>query len=121
MRTLVTGGAGFIGSNLADALLARGDDVLVVDDLSTGREENVSEGIRLERVSIADRPRLEALVAEHRPEVVFHLAAHIDVRHSVADPAADAGVNVEGTLNVLYAEHTAGASRMVLCSAGGSL
>ena len=101
MRALVTGGAGFIGSNLVDALLARGDDVSVVDDLSTGRRENLdgalAAGARLHEASITDGEAMTALLAEERPEVVFHLAAQIDVRRAVADPAYDAAVNVGGT------------------------
>jgi UDP-glucose 4-epimerase len=121
MRALVTGGAGFIGSHVADALAGRGDEVLVVDDLSTGREENIGDGIRLERTSITDAAAVGRLLEAFRPEVVFHLAAQIDVRRSVADPAADARVNVEGTLNVLAAAHAAGARRFVVSSTGGAL
>src|SRR4051794_40675695 len=121
MRALVTGGAGFIGSHVADALAARGDEVLVVDDLSTGREENVSELVRLERASIADAAAVAQVADGFRPELAFHLAAQIDVRRSVADPAADARINVEGTLNVLAAVHAAGAQRFVLSSTGGAL
>src|SRR4051794_11816089 len=103
MRTLVTGGAGFIGSNLVDALLERGDTVTVVDDISTGRRENLEgaleRGAELVEADIRDAPFVHDLVAQAKPEVVFHLAAQIDVRKSVADPAADARVNVEGTIN----------------------
>src|SRR6185436_16949133 len=91
MRILVTGGAGFIGSNLVDALLARGDEVTVVDDLSTGRRENLEQalagGAALVEADIRDREALEGIAREHGPEVVFHLAAQIDVRKSIADPA----------------------------------
>src|SRR5689334_24374122 len=101
MNTLVTGGAGFIGSNLVDALLARGDRVVVVDDLSTGRRQNLeaalAQGAELQELDICDAGALNALLQHERPELVFHLAAQIDVRRSVADPAADARVNVEGT------------------------
>jgi len=122
---LVTGGAGFIGSNLVDALVARGDDVAVVDDLSTGSRENLAgalaAGARLHVCDVVDRPALDALFARERPRLVFHLAAQIDVRRSVADPAADARVNVEGTVNVLEAARAAGAGRVVLSSTGGAL
>ncbi len=125
MRALVTGGAGFIGSNLVDALLARGDEVAVVDDLSTGRRENLdgalAAGAALLEADIRDGAALNALVAERRPEVVFHLAAQIDVRKSVADPAFDASINVGGTANVLEAARTAGVRRVVFGSTGGAI
>ena len=110
MRALVTGGAGFIGSNLVDALLERGDDVSIVDNLSTGRRENLdgalAAGARLHEASITDGEAMTALFAEERPEAVFHLAAQIDVRRAVEDPAYDAAVNVGGTAVVpsRYAE-----------------
>jgi len=125
MRVLVTGGAGFIGSNLVDALLARGDEVAVVDNLSTGRRSNLDQalaaGARLYEVDICDRQTLARTFAEARPEVVFHLAAQIDVRKSTADPAFDARVNVEGTINVLEAARAVGARRVVNSSTGGAI
>ncbi len=125
MKTLVTGGAGFIGSNLVDALLARGDEVTVVDDLSTGRRENLEPGLaagaQLVEADIRDREALEALAREKRPEAVFHLAAQIDVRKSVADPAFDAAVNVGGTTSVLEAARAAEARRFVFVSTGGAI
>jgi UDP-glucose 4-epimerase len=125
MRALVTGGAGFIGSNLVDALLARGDQVTVLDDLSTGRRENLSgalgSGARLAELDVRDAAALEAAFAQARPEVVFHLAAQIDVRLSVADPALDAATNVLGTIAVLEAALRHGARRLVNTSTGGGL
>ena len=125
MRCMVTGGAGFIGSNLVDALLARGDEVTVVDDLSTGRRENLeaalAAGARLAVQDVREGSALAELAAEARPEVVFHLAAQIDVRKSVADPAFDASVNVGGTANVLEAARAGGASRFVFVSTGGAI
>jgi UDP-glucose 4-epimerase len=125
LRSLVTGGAGFIGSNLVDALLERGDEVAVVDDLSTGREEYLtgalSAGARLHRADIRDAAELQRIFTEVRPEQVFHVAAQIDVRHSVADPGADASVNVGGTINVLAAALDARVSRLVYSSTGGAL
>ena len=107
MRALVTGGAGFIGSHLVDALLDRGDEVTVVDDLSTGRRENLdgalARGASLHEVDIRDAGRLRDVVGSSRPDIVFHLAAQIDVRKSVADPAWDATINVGGTINLLEA------------------
>lgn len=122
---LVTGGAGFIGSNLVDALLDAGHAVTVVDDLSTGRRHNLdgalARGAQLHEVSILDRPALDAAFAAAQPVWVFHLAAQIDVRRSVEDPVFDAGVNVLGTLNVLEAARTHGAQRVVNTSTGGAI
>ncbi len=125
MRALVTGGAGFIGSNLVDALLARGDAVTVVDDLSTGRLSNLdgalAAGAELAEVDIREAAALSELVARAEPEVVFHLAAQIDVRKSLADPAFDAAVNVGGTANLLEAMRLAGSPRIVFVSTGGAI
>jgi UDP-glucose 4-epimerase len=125
MNVLVTGGAGFIGSNLVDALVARGDTVTVLDDLSTGREENLGQatqkGARLQRVDIRDAEAVSAAIGEASPAVIFHLAAQIDVRKSVADPAADARINVEGTINVLRAAQAHGVPRVVNTSTGGAI
>src|SRR4051812_1293013 len=123
MRALVTGGAGFIGSNLVDALLDRGDEVTVVDNLSTGRIENLDgarrRGIAFHEADITDAGRLSPLVASARPDIVFHLAAQIDVRKSIDDPGWDAGINVGGTINVLDAARRAGVGRVVNTSTGG--
>ena len=121
MRALVTGGAGFIGSNLVDALLARGDEVSMIDDLSTGRRENLAAGATFHESSITDGPRMAELLAAERPEAVFHLAAQIDVRRAVADPAFDAAVNVGGTAVMLDAARAAGTRRFVLASTGGAI
>jgi UDP-glucose 4-epimerase len=125
MRTLVTGGAGFIGSNLVDALVARGDSVTVIDNVSTGRRENLDDalanGAELVESDIRDADAMREIVARAQPEVIFHLAAQIDVRHSVADPAADARINVEGTINMLAAAHEAGVRRFVNTSTGGAI
>jgi UDP-glucose 4-epimerase len=125
MKALVTGGAGFIGSNLVDALLARGDAVTVVDDLSTGRRENLdgalAAGAELAELDIREAAALTELVAATAPEVVFHLAAQIDVRKSLADPAFDAAVNVGGTANLLEAMRAAGSPRIVFVSTGGAI
>src|SRR5680860_1115735 len=122
MRTLVTGGAGFIGSNLVDALLARGDAVSVVDDLSTGRRSNLdrARAARAE-LDIREAAALAELVAAAQPEVVFHLAAQIDVRKSLADPAFDASINVGGTANLLEAARASGSPRIVFVSTGGAI
>src|SRR6476646_5050312 len=117
MRSLVTGGAGFIGSNLVDALLAGGDEVTVVDDLSTGRRGNLdgalAAGAALVELDIRDAAALSTLAVERRFETVFHLAAQIDVRKSLEDPAFDAAINVGGTTNVLDAARAADSGRVV--------
>lgn len=120
MKTLITGGAGFIGSHLADALVAAGHDVVVVDDLSRGRREQVPGGAELLVLDICD-PALTDVIAQAAPEVVFHEAAQIDVRSSVRDPLADAGTNVVGTVNVLSACVSAGVRRVVFASTGGAI
>ena len=125
MRAIVTGGAGFIGSNLVDALVARGDDVSVIDDLSSGRERNLAgalqDGAVLHRADVRDAPAITEIVAGVRPQTVFHLAAQVDVRRSLADPGHDARTNVEGTINVLEAARLAGCERVVFSSTGGAI
>ncbi len=120
MRVLVTGGAGFIGSHLTDAFLARGDEVLVVDDLSRGRHARLDDHTALHKLSITDAGPLTALVEWARPELICHLAAQIDVRVSLAAPADDAQTNAVGTVNVLEAARVADA-RVLFCSTGGTL
>src|SRR5437868_3270901 len=125
MRALVTGGAGFIGSNLVDALLERGDEVTVLDNLSTGRVTNLEEalaaGATLREGDIRDFDAVRSVVAQARPDVLYHLAAQIDVRRSVADPAFDARTNVEGTVNLLEAARATGVRRFVNTSSGGAI
>jgi UDP-glucose 4-epimerase len=125
VKTLVTGGAGFIGSHVVDAVLGRGDEVMVLDDLSTGREENVRDaiarGMTMFSGDIRDAGLVDALLRGERPEVVFHLAAQIDVRVSVSKPALDAGVNVAGTINLLEAARASGVRRFVYASTGGAI
>ena len=125
MKTLVTGGAGFIGSNLVDALIDRGDEVVVIDDISTGRRDNleraVQKGAELAELDIRDAQAVSDAVGEAQPEAIFHLAAQIDVRKSVADPAHDAGINVGGTVNLLRAAQTHEVARIVNTSTGGAI
>ncbi len=125
MRTLVTGGAGFIGSNLVDALIARGDEVVVLDDLSTGKRENLepatAAGAELIEGSITDDAAIAAAFDRALPDAVFHLAAQIDVRRSVTDPAYDLGLNVGGTLKLLERARQDGVGRFVFASTGGAI
>jgi UDP-glucose 4-epimerase len=120
MRVIVTGGAGFIGSHLVDAFLARGDDVTVIDDLSAGRMGRLDDRAVLHKVSVTEPTLLAEVIGSVGPALICHLAAQIDVRASVARPAADASTNVVGTINVLEAARIVRA-RVVLCSTGGAL
>jgi len=125
MKLLVTGGAGFIGSHLVDRLVASGAQVCVVDDLSTGRRDNVAAAESTGRCRFVELDITEAafvaLVAETQPDVVVHLAAQMDVRKSVADPLADTRTNVLGTVNVLAAAVGAGVRKVVFASSGGTV
>jgi len=125
VKTLVTGGAGFIGSHLVDALVERGDDVLVIDDLSNGKRANLSDalegGATLEVLDVTEPRMLFTSLEAFRPESVFHLAAQMDVRRSMADPGFDARLNVIGTLNVLEAAVQLGAERFLFTSTGGAI
>ncbi len=120
-RALVTGGAGFIGSHVADALLAAGYDVAILDDLSSGVRANVPSRAVLHEADIASADAAQ-LVREGAFDVICHLAAQIDVRRSVADPAFDARVNIVGTLNLLEAVRASGRStRFIFSSTGGAI
>jgi UDP-glucose 4-epimerase len=118
VAVLVTGGAGFIGSHVAEALAARGEDVVVLDDLSSGKRENLSEGVELVEGDV--REPQDGLFARVKPEVCYHLAAQIDVRVSVARPDHDAAINVLGTVNVLQAALEHG-TQIVFSSTGGAI
>jgi UDP-glucose 4-epimerase len=118
VRAVVTGGAGFIGSNVVDALLARGDEVHVLDDLSHGKLENIAEGAQLHKADI--RSDVASVFCEVKPDLCFHLAAQIDVRVSVERPELDAEVNVVGTLHVLEAARAHG-TKLVFSSTGGAI
>ena len=118
---LVTGGAGFVASHLVEALLARGDEVLVADDLSTGDRANVATGADLRVVDIADGDALFRAFANERLDAVVHAAAEASVVRSVADPAHSERVNVRGTANVLDLARRSGARRFVFFSTGGAI
>lgn len=125
MHALVTGGAGFIGSTLVDRLVADGHEVTVVDDLSRDSLGNLAHAQGSGRLTVCrldiNEPTLPDVVAQASPEVVFHLAAQIDVRHSVTDPRGDANRNVLGTIAVAEAARRAGARKIVFASSGGSI
>ena len=124
---MVTGAAGFIGSHLVDRLLAAGEEVIAVDDLSSGRLANLADARRsttgkfsFHRVDVTSTA-IGDLIARIKPEMVFHLAAQVDVRKSVADPIHDAMINIIGTLNLLDAAQKSGARKFVFTSSGGCI
>jgi len=124
-RAVVTGGAGFIGSHVVDALITRGSEVLVVDDFSTGQEENLEQAtssrrVSIRRTSICSEEAARA-IKEFKPELVCHLAAQMNVRRSVSEPMFDAEANIVGTINMLEAAVAAGASGFVFSSTGGAI
>jgi len=120
MKILVTGGAGFIGSNLVDALIETGHQVLVVDNLSTGLKENLNSQAKFFELDIQDE-KLSDIFAAEKPEVVFHLAAQIDVRKSVDDPVSDAKANILGSINLLENCKKNGVKKIVFSSTGGAI
>ncbi|MHB0856641.1 MAG: NAD-dependent epimerase/dehydratase family protein [Anaerolineae bacterium] len=121
MQVMVTGGAGFIGSHVVDACLEAGHDVLVVDDLSTGKRGNVNPKARLCELDIRDEAALEPLFAQEQPEVICHLAAKANVRESMAKPVLYADVNVLGSLVVLELARRHGCRKVVYASTGGAV
>jgi UDP-glucose 4-epimerase len=120
MKVLVTGGAGFIGSHLVDRLVQEGHEVVVVDNLSTGKRRNLNRAARFCKLDIQSW-RLERVFRNERPNVVMHLAAQMDVRKSVENPVFDAEVNVIGTLNVLQQAVRHGVHKVVFSSSGGAI
>ncbi len=119
MKILVTGGAGFIGSHVVDAFVVAGHDVLVVDNLSTGKRENLNPKARFFALDILD-PATADLIRDERPDILDHHAAQMDVRRSVADPLFDARTNILGTIALLEASRQAGVTRVLLVSSGGA-
>lgn len=117
---LVTGGAGFIGSHMVDALIRRRVKVYVIDDLSTGSRKNLNPNATFYKMSVTDEAAAK-LIARLKPDVIFHLAAQIDVRCSVEDPPSDAQVNVMGTLNIAHAAAKAGVKKFIFTSSGGAM
>lgn len=121
MRILVTGGAGFIGSHTVDALVAEGHDVALIDNLSSGKREQINAAARLYQADIRDTTAVADTIAREKPEVIYHLAAQMDVRRSVADPAFDAQVNLVGFLNLMEAGRRNGLRRVIFASSGGAI
>lgn len=120
MKALVTGGAGFIGSHIAERLVRLGCQVVVVDDLSFGERENIPPGVQFHKLSIVSR-QMVTLMKQERPEVVFHLAAQTSVTRSVRDPVFDARVNILGSLNLIRGCAECGARKLIYASSGGTV
>ncbi len=125
MRTVVTGGAGFIGSHLVDLLIANGHEVVVIDNLSRGQLSNLSDAQDTGKLTFVEADLLEVdfneFLGQHKPEVIFHLAAQIDVRHSVVDPLHDAETNILSTIRIADAARQHGVRKVVFTSSGGSI
>jgi len=121
MKILVTGGAGFIGSNVVDALVKDGHEVTVLDNLSTGKEENINPEVKFYNIDLLDMESLELAFREFKPDVVNHHAAQIDVRKSVKDPAFDAETNIIGSINLFELSINYGVRRIIFASTGGAL
>jgi UDP-glucose 4-epimerase len=121
LRILVTGGAGFIGSHVVDACIAAGHEVAVLDNMSTGREDNIAADARVHRADVRDLAQVQKAIAAFKPDVVNHHAAQSEVPRSVADPGYDAQVNVVGGLNVLRASVDASVRKVIFSSTGGAL
>jgi len=121
MRILVTGGAGFIGSNLVDRFIAEGHEVAIIDNLATGRRTNINPAASFHEMSITDADAVAAVFAQERPEVVSHHAAQMDVRRSVREPQFDAETNIIGTINVIEAGCAAGTRKLIFSSSGGAV
>lgn len=120
MKVLVTGGAGFIGSHVCDAFLRAGHEVIALDNLSSGKRENLDPRVRLAVLDIRG-PEAAELIRSERPEVLCHLAAQMDVRRSVEDPRFDAEANILGMLNLLEASRVSGVKKVIFSSTGGAI
>lgn len=120
MKILVTGGAGFIGSNLASVLCERGDDVVIIDNLSTGKLENIPQKAKFQKLDISEAV-IDKLFETEKFDIVFHMAAQMDVRKSVEDPANDAEINILGGINLLRSSVKYGVKKFVFSSTGGAI
>jgi len=120
LKVLITGGAGFIGSNVADGLLEKKHEVVIVDDLSNGKKENIPGGARFYRCDIRSK-KLSSIFKAEKPEIVIHNAAQLSVRVSVENPLMDADINVIGGLNVIQACHTHNVNKIIFASSGGTV
>lgn len=121
MKILITGGAGFIGSNIADSYLEAGYEVTIVDNLATGFKRNIHADAKFYECDICDREKLSQVFTDFAPDVISHHAAQLDVRKSVADPSYDANININGALNVLMEAVRVGSHRFIFASTGGAV
>jgi len=121
MRLIVTGGAGFIGSHIAEFYIKNQDEVLIIDDLSTGKEENIPEGAKFERVSITDEEKIKGIFKKFKPEIINHHAAQASVIKSIENPLYDMEVNIKGTLILLESSILVNAKGFIYASSGGTL
>ena len=120
MKVLVTGGAGFIGSHVVDLFVEHGHDVVVVDNLSTGKERNVNKSAKFYQADIRDE-RVRGIFREEKPEIVMHTAAQISVAHSVRNPAEDADINIAGSLKLMEWCRESGVRKVIFSSSGGTV
>jgi UDP-glucose 4-epimerase len=121
VNILVTGGAGFIGSHIADAFISEGHSVTILDDLSTGRDANLNSAAEFVNGSICDSALVEELFSSHQFDLIDHHAAQIDVRKSVLDPVSDATTNIDGSINLLEASHRHKVKHFIFASTGGAI
>jgi UDP-glucose 4-epimerase len=121
MKILVTGGAGFIGSHVVEAYVKAGHEVMVLDNLSTGKREFVPQGVQLVEADITDRTKIEEVIKNFQPEVINHHAAHIQVGNSVKDPQFDAQNNIIGVLNIMQAAKDVPIKKIIMASTGGAM
>ncbi|MDR2067135.1 MAG: NAD-dependent epimerase/dehydratase family protein [Endomicrobium sp.] len=121
MKVLVTGGAGFIGSNIVDALVEKKNSVVVIDNLSSGKKENVNKQAKFYKVDICDQKKVLEIFKQERPQIVIHHAAQIDVRKSLADPVFDVNVNIIGSINILSACVQTKVKKIIFASSGGTI
>jgi UDP-glucose 4-epimerase len=121
LKILLTGGAGFIGSHVADELIAKGNRIVIIDNLSTGFEQNINPESKFIKADITDFKKIEKIFAEELPEIVYHFAAQIDVRKSVSDPLFDAQTNIMGTLNLIKLSNDIKVKKFIFSSTGGAI
>ena len=121
MKILLTGGAGFIGSHVTDELIAKGNDVVIIDNLSTGFEYNINPKAKFVKTDITDFKKIENIFVEESPEIIYHFAAQIDVRKSVSDPLFDAETNIMGTLNLIKLSSDFKIKKFIFSSTGGAI